>query len=136
MDASDQLQFLEPLIEVGISKDNFLKIVETLTRIGISSANEKKLYPSCHILHKASRYFIVHFKHLMALDELPVNITDSDIYRYHTICLLLQQWKLLEIISPEKIQAPANLKLIKIIPFNQKDSWEIIPKFQISKNKK
>jgi hypothetical protein len=114
------------------SEDDFLKVRETLTRMGISSRKEKKLYQSCHILHKRGRYAILHFKELFELDGLESNISDSDIGRRNTIANLLAEWELLSIIEPIENDEPT-LKIgqIKIISFKDKDEWELIPKYHI-----
>ena len=133
MEKWEQLEILEGLVEVKVSENDFLKVVETLNRIGVSSSYEKKLYPSCHILHKGGSYWILHFKHLLMLDDLPVDITEQDLARYYTICLLLQQWGLVRIINMETIRGSLDLKLIKIIPFKDKHEWTICPKFTMNK---
>jgi hypothetical protein len=133
MNSHDQLKILELLVEVQIDADKFLTIVETLTRIGVSSARENNLYPSTHILHKGGRYWILHFKHLMQLDGLPTDITEQDLSRYFTICQLLEQWGLVSILDKSKINSIIDLKLIKIVPFKDKSKWKIIPKFTIAK---
>ena len=114
------------------SDEDFLKIKETLTRIGISSRKEKKLYQSCHILHKRGRYAIMHFKELFSLDGLDTNISENDIARRNTIVDLLEEWELCEILEPELCEEPmANLGQIKILPHKDKDEWELIPKYHI-----
>jgi len=120
-------------IEVQLKeKDDFLKIRETLTRIGISSRKENKLYQSCHILHKRGRYAIMHFKELFALDGLDTDISTNDIARRNTITSLLEEWELLEIIDEDACDEPfASLGQIKIIPHREKDDWELIPKYHI-----
>lgn len=133
MDARNQLEILNKLVEVSVEEQNFLKIVETLTRIGVSSSIENKLYQSCHILHKTGRYFILHFKHLLQLDDLVVDITETDVQRYHTICSLLAQWGLVKILYPDRIYSNINLKLIKIVPYKDKNDWIFVPKFTINK---
>lgn len=133
MDAKNQLQILETLVEVSLKENDFLKVVETLTRIGVSSSRENKLFPSTHILHKGGRYWVLHFKHLMQLDGLPTDITEQDLSRYYTICQLLDQWGLVNILDKSKINSIIDLKLIKIVPYKDKANWQIIPKFTIAK---
>ena len=121
------------MIEVGLREpDDFLKVRETLTRIGVASRKEKKLYQSCHILHKRGRYAIIHFKELFSLDGLDTDISSNDIARRNTIADLLEEWELLEIIDPEKHEEPmANIGQIKILSYKEKDEWELIPKYHI-----
>jgi len=115
-------------------EDDFLIIKETLTRMGVSSRKENKLFQSCHILHKQGRYFIVHFKELFILDKLESNISESDVARRNLIAKLLEEWELCDILEPEKIKDPiANIKQIKIISHKQKDEWELIPKYHLGK---
>ena len=125
-------------IEVQLKeKDDFLKIRETLTRIGISSRKENKLYQSCHILHKRGRYAIMHFKELFALDGLPTDITENDIGRRNTIANLLEEWELLDIVDPDQTEEPvASMGQIKIIPHRDKDKWELVPKYHIGNSKR
>ncbi len=113
-------------------KDDFLKVRETLTRIGISSRKENKLFQSCHILHKRGRYAIMHFKELFSLDGLDTDISQNDVARRNTIASLLEEWGLLEIVDEETDEDQyAGLGQIKIIPFKEKDDWELIPKYHI-----
>lgn len=124
-------------LEVELTSDDvFLSIVETLTRIGVSSIHEKKLYQSAHILHKRDKYYIVHFKELFALDGRPVNITDDDIKRRNTIAALLEEWGMIKIIDREYVN---NNKLpisaIKVIKYADKDKYELIAKYQIGNYK-
>jgi hypothetical protein len=123
------------LVEVTFEEDDdFLKIKETLTRMGVSSRKEKKLYQSCHILHKRGKYYIVHFKELFALDGLPSTISESDIARRNTIAVLLEEWGLLEVVNIEKVEdLQSGVKSIKIIPHREKDEWELIPKYHIGR---
>ena len=125
---------LEDLVEVTFNQDDdFLKIRETLTRI-VSSRKENKLYQSCHILHKRGKYYIVHFKELFALDGLPTSIDENDLGRRNTIANLLQEWGLLKVVNESKTQEPAaSLAQIKIIPYRDKDKWELCPKYHIGK---
>lgn len=128
----------EDLVEVSLpNKEDFLKIKETLTRIGVSSKKEKKLYQSCHILHKRDRYYIVHFKELFGLDGLPFEMSESDTGRRNTIIHLLEEWELLEIVDVDKCQSPiSSVKQIKIIPHKEKAEWDLVPKYHIGSEKK
>jgi hypothetical protein len=115
-------------------KDDFLKIRETLTRIGVSSKKEKKLFQSCHILHKRGRYAIMHFKELFILDGLSSDISETDIARRNTIVDLLGEWELLDIVDEEIAEEPkASLGQIKIISHREKVDWELVPKYHIGK---
>ena len=122
-------------IEVTLGEqDDFLKVRETLTRIGVSSRKEKVLYQSCHILHKQGRYYIVHFKELFALDGKPSNLSENDIQRRNAIAKLLEEWGLLKIINPDRIgNNVAPLHQIKIISFKEKDEWSLVAKYNIGK---
>ena len=126
---------VDDLLEVTLAKeDDFLKVKETLTRIGVSSRKEKKLWQSCHILHKRGKYYIVHFKELFALDGLPTNLSDDDIGRRNTIANLLEEWGLLEVVDPEQSEEPvAPISKIKILPYKEKGHWELCPKYHIGK---
>jgi hypothetical protein len=128
----------EDLVEVSLpSEEDFLKIRETLTRIGVSSRKEKRLYQSCHILHKRGKYYIVHFKELFGLDGLPYDLSESDIARRNAIIALLEEWELLEIVDTEKCSDPvASIGQLKIIPFKEKEEWELVPKYHIGKSRK
>jgi len=120
------------MLEIVLNEpDDFLKVRETLTRIGVASRRDKKLYQSCHILHKQGRYFIVHFKELFLLDGKKSNLEDSDIQRRNTIATLLADWGLVRIVSREQAQDCAPLRQIKIIGFREKDEWELCPKYNI-----
>ena len=126
----------ESMLEVTLPEpDNFLKVRETLTRIGISSRTENKLFQSCHILHKQGKYFIVHFKELFALDCKESNIANNDIERRNTIAVLLQDWELLKIVKPEQAEPKASLSQIKVLSHKDKSSWELVPKYNIGKKK-
>ena len=127
--------FVESLLEVFLNKeDDFLKIKETLTRIGVSSKKERKLYQSCHILHKKGKYYIVHFKELFILDGLKSDITETDIGRRNTIAKLLEEWGLLSVVDKEKMNAILTpINQIKIIPHKEKSSWLLVPKYHIGK---
>tara|TARA_R100000458_G_scaffold49871_1_gene49737 strand:- start:766 stop:1176 length:411 start_codon:yes stop_codon:yes gene_type:complete len=126
---------IKDLLEVSLKEDDdFLKVKETLTRIGVSSRREKKLYQSCHILHKRGKYYVVHFKELFALDGLPTNLDVNDIGRRNTIANLLEEWGLLNVVDSEKSEEPTvSINQIKILPFKEKDEWELCPKYHIGK---
>ena len=120
------------MLEVTLNEaDDFLKVRETLSRIGVASRKERKLYQSCHILHKQGRYFIVHFKELFALDGKPTNISLNDIERRNTIAGLLADWELVEIIGNNEPKAP--LSQIKVLSFKEKDEWILETKYNIGK---
>ena len=123
------------MLEVGLGEsDDFLKVRETLSRIGVASRKERKLYQSCHILHKQGRYFIVHFKELFALDGKPTNISINDIARRNTIAGLLEDWGLVNIIGNSQPKAP--LSQIKVLSFREKDDWLLETKYNIGTKKK
>jgi len=128
---------VEDLLEITLkAEDDFLKVRETLTRIGVSSKKENKLYQSCHILHKRGKFYIVHFKELFALDGLPTDIDDTDIGRRNTIANLLEEWGLVDIVDPKKSSEPiVSLAQMKIIPHKDKQNWELVPKYHIGKKK-
>jgi len=120
------------MLEVTLSEpDDFLKVRETLTRIGVASRKENRLFQSCHILHKQGRYFIVHFKELFLLDGKKSNLEVTDIQRRNTIATLLQDWGLVDIQNPEVAQDCAPMRQIKIIGYRDKDNWELCPKYNI-----
>jgi hypothetical protein len=124
------------LLEVSLVKpDDFLKVRETLTRIGVSSKTEKKLWQSCHILHKKGRYYIVHFKEMFALDDLPTSISPEDISRRNTIAGLLEEWGLVKIVDKSKAENKVPISKIKILPYKEKGEWELCPKYHIGKSK-
>jgi len=127
---------VEDLLEVQlISPDNFLKVKETLTRMGVCSNKDKKLWQSCHILHKRGKYYITHFKELFALDGLPTNFDEEDRARRNKIATLLQEWGLIKIVN-EKAATPAcEINQIKILPFSEKKDWTLEPKYHIGKDK-
>lgn len=129
---------VDSLVEVNLpSPENFLKVKETLTRIGISSKTEKKLWQSCHILHKRGKYYIVHFKELFLLDGLETDFSDSDKGRRNTIANLLEQWGLVKVVDPEVTKDPScPISHFKILPFGEKSEWELIPKYRIGVRKK
>jgi len=126
---------LSNFVEVTLNEqDDFLKVRETLTRIGVSSRKEKVLYQSCHILHKQGHYYIVHFKELFALDGKPANISDNDIQRRNAIAKLLEEWGLITIVNPQiMVDNIAPLHQIKIISFREKNEWELVTKYNIGK---
>lgn len=126
---------LETLVEVLLKQDeDFLKIKETLTRIGVASKRDNKLFQSCHILHKQGRYYIVHFKELFELDGKPSNISEQDIGRRNTIANLLAEWGLVELCNPSKSKDPITpLSQIKILPYKDKDRWELVSKYNIGR---
>jgi hypothetical protein len=127
----DLTNFIEVILT---EQDDFLKVRETLTRIGVSSRKEKVLYQSCHILHKQGRYYIVHFKELFALDGKPSNITENDVQRRNAIAKLLEEWGLIKIVNPILMKDNiAPLHQIKIISFKEKDEWQLITKYNIGK---
>jgi hypothetical protein len=124
----------DSMLEVTLPEpDNFLKIRETLTRIGIASRKENKLFQSCHILHKQGRYFIVHFKELFALDGKESNITSNDVERRNTVAGLLQDWGLLTIVDGTKAEPKVSLSQIKVVAFKEKNEWDLVPKYNIGK---
>lgn len=122
-------------VEINLkNKEDFLKVKETLTRIGVSSKKEKKLFQSCHILHKRGRYAIMHFKEMFLLDGLDSDISDDDVARRNTIVRLLVEWNLIEAIDPEEYKEPQiSLARLKIIPHKDKQEWQLIPKYHIGK---
>jgi len=126
---------LKKFVEVQLNEqDDFLKVKETLTRIGVSSRKDKVLYQSCHILHKQGQYYIVHFKELFALDGKPSNISENDIQRRNAIAKLLEEWELVKILNPEITKDNiAPLYQIKIISFKEKDDWQLVTKYNIGK---
>ena len=130
-------KIVQDLVEVTFpEKDDFLKIRETLSRIGVASRREQELCQSCHILHKRGKYYITHFKELFKLDGKPTNIDESDIGRRNTICKLLEQWKLVTLVDASKIEQPtAPLSQIKIIPYKEKTNWKLTTKYSIGGTK-
>jgi len=122
------------MLEVQLKEpDDFLKVRETLTRIGVSSRKDKKLFQSCHILHKQGRYFITHFKELFALDGKEANLTENDIERRNTIAQLLADWGLIAIVNTEVAKNKAPLSQIKVLSFKEKDEWDLQAKYNIGK---
>ena len=126
---------IEDMVEVTLNeKDDFLKVRETLTRIGVASKKEKILYQSCHILHKQGRYYIVHFKELFSLDGKPTDITENDIARRNTVTNLLSDWELLKIVKEDYTKEPTvSLSQVKILSHKEKNDWELVPKYNIGK---
>ena len=124
----------ESMLEVTIKQpDDFLKIRETLTRIGVASRKDKTLYQSCHILHKQGKYFITHFKELFALDGKKSTLVVNDIQRRNTISILLQDWNLIDIVDKSNIEGKAPLSQIKVLPFKEKKDWTLSAKYNIGK---
>ena len=124
----------ENMLEVSLKEpDDFLKVRETLSRIGVASRKERKLYQSCHILHKQGRYYITHFKELFALDGKVVNLSENDIARRNTITNLLKDWGLVDIIGNAELVAP--LSQIKVLSFKEKSDWQLETKYNIGKKK-
>lgn len=125
------------MLEITLNEpDDFLKVRETLTRIGVASRRDNKLFQSCHILHKQGRYFIVHFKELFLLDGKPSNLLENDVQRRNTISVLLADWGLITIINPELAKDVAPLRQIKVIPFKDKSQWDLCPKYNIGNSSK
>ena len=125
------------MVEVTLNEpDDFLKVRETLTRIGVASRKERKLYQSCHILHKQGRYYIVHFKELFALDGKKTNLTNNDVQRRNRIITLLSDWGLITIINSEQITDVAPLNQIKVLSYKDKGDWTLETKYNIGKKKK
>lgn len=129
---------IENLIEVRIAEgEDFLKIKETLTRIGVASRKEKKLFQSCHIFHKQGKYYIVHFKEMFAIDGKPFNFTDEDKARRNKIIELLQEWGLLKVLDSESIKTPiASMSQIKILNHKEKDEWVLETKYNMGRSKR
>ena len=127
----------DQMIEITLNEpDDFLKVRETLTRIGVASRKEKKIYQSCHILHKQGRYYIVHFKELFALDGKHANLTVNDVQRRNRIIQLLCDWGLVSVIEPEKVTDIAPLNQIKVLAYKEKHEWVLETKYNIGKKKK
>ena len=127
---------VENMVEIKLKQtDDILKVIETLSRIGIASKKDKKLYQSCHILHKQGRYFIVHFKELFGLDGKKTNFSDEDIQRRNTIVKLLIDWGLVEIVDVTRIEKQAPLSQIKVISFKEKKDWILETKYNIGKKR-
>ena len=132
----DNEALVSELVEITFpEKDDFLKIRETLSRIGVASRKEKELFQSCHILHKRGKYYIVHFKELFKLDGKQSNFDESDIARRNTIVDLLRQWSLVKVLDPKRIEEPrAPLSQIKVIPYKEKNQWKLTQKYSIGTN--
>ena len=127
----------DQMVEISLGEpDDFLKVRETLTRIGVASRKEKKIYQSCHILHKQGRYFIVHFKELFALDGKHANLTQNDVQRRNRIVQLLVDWGLVDILNADKIQDIAPLNQIKVLSYKDKGDWILETKYNIGSKKK
>ena len=130
---------IQDLVEVTlVEADDFLKVRETLTRIGVASKKDKTLYQSCHILHKQGKYYIVHFKELFALDGKPTDLTENDLSRRNAIAKLLQDWGLIKVVVPTQIETPIPIFIsqIKIISHKEKNEWQLVPKYNIGSKKK
>jgi len=124
------------MVEVRLKQpDDFLKVRETLTRIGVASRNENKLYQSCHILHKQGRYYIVHFKELFLLDGKESNFSENDVQRRNKITKLLSDWGLVDIVNDTLVEDASSISQIKIIPYKEKAEWELVPKYSIGSKK-
>jgi len=127
----------DQMVEVVLNEpDDFLKVRETLTRIGVASRKEKKLYQSCHILHKQGRYFIVHFKELFALDGKHANLTTNDVQRRNRIVRLLADWGLISVVKPDSVTDIAPLNQIKVLAYKDKSDWVLEQKYNIGKKNK
>lgn len=131
------MNIVDDLVEVTLpSQDSFLKVKETLTRIGVASKKDKILYQSCHILHKQGKYYIVHFKELFILDGKANTLSEEDSGRRNTIVNLLEEWGLVKAVNPSKVQDPvAPLSQIKVLPHKEKDEWSLVAKYSIGKRK-
>ena len=131
------MSVVDSLVEVSLlEQEDFLKIKETLTRIGVASKKDNTIYQSCHILHKQGKYYIVHFKELFMLDGKPSNFSEDDMSRRNTIATLLEQWGLLKVVRPEYIaELMAPISQIKIISHKEKDDWELVAKYNIGRRK-
>ena len=124
----------DDMVEISLKEpDDFLKVRETLTRIGVASRKEKKLYQSCHILHKKGQYYIVHFKELFALDGKQANFSDNDVERRNTIAQLLADWGLIAILNKDVAENKAPLSQIKVLSFKEKNEWDLQAKYNIGK---
>ena len=127
----------DQMVEISLNEpDDFLKVRETLTRIGVASRKEKKIYQSCHILHKQGRYFLVHFKELFALDGKHANLTTNDVQRRNRIAQLLSDWGLVEVLNTEQIKDIAPLNQIKVLAYRDKGDWILETKYNIGSKKK
>ena len=127
---------IESLIEVKLNEpDDFLKVKETLSRIGVASKKSNTLFQSCHILHKQGKYYIVHFKELFALDGKQTDLNEDDISRRNTIAKLLAEWDLVNVVEEQQLQPADSMSSIKVIPFSQKTEWDLVAKYNIGKKK-
>jgi hypothetical protein len=125
---------IQDLVEVTLTQpDDFLKVRETLTRIGVASKKDKTLFQSCHILHKQGKYYIVHFKEMFALDGKETDLSENDLSRRNAIAKLLQDWGLVTIVLPAQVEQPEPISIsqIKIIPHKEKKEWQLVPKYNI-----
>ncbi len=130
----EETEILNELVEIKLKRpEDFLKIKETLTRIGISS-KDKKLYQSCHIFHKKGKYYIVHFKELFKMDGKFSDISEEDLQRRNAIACLLEEWDLLEILDKSKVEDKIHIRKMKIISYKDKDNWELVTKYNIGKS--
>ena len=130
---------IQDLVEVTLTQpDDFLKVRETLTRIGVASKKDQTLFQSCHILHKQGKYYIVHFKELFALDGKPTDLSENDLSRRNAIAILLQDWGLVKVINESQVQQPEPIFIsqIKILSHKEKNDWQLIPKYNIGSRKK
>ena len=129
---------IDSFVEIELTgEDDFRKVRETLTRIGVSSRRDKKLFQSCHILHKQGKYYIVHFKQMFALDGKPSHMDEADTARLNTIANLLAEWKLISIKDEERTKDPvAPMGQIKVVPYREKGEWDLVPKYNIGHKKK
>lgn len=129
---------VETLLEITLKQDDdFLKVRETLTRIGVASRKDKRLYQSCHILHKKGKYYIVHFKELFSLDGKPTDFDESDLGRRNTIANLLAEWGLVLLVNKQRSEAPvAPLSQIKVISYGERNEWDLVTKYSIGNKKK
>jgi hypothetical protein len=129
---------VETLLEITLKQDDdFLKVRETLTRIGVASRKDKRLYQSCHILHKKGKYYIVHFKELFSLDGKPTDFDESDLGRRNTIANLLAEWGLVQLVDKQRSETPtAPLSQIKVISYGERNDWDLVTKYSIGNKKK
>lgn len=130
---------IQDLVEVILTHpDDFLKVRETLTRIGVASKKDKTLFQSCHILHKQGKYYIVHFKELFALDGKPTDLSENDLSRRNAIALLLEDWSLVKVVNEAQVQQPEPILIsqIKILSHKEKNEWQLMPKYNIGTKKK
>ena len=134
---SEKMSIIDTLLEIKLKEDDdFLKVRETLTRIGVASRKDKTLYQSCHILHKQGKFYITHFKEMFMLDGKDTDYSEEDKGRRNTIAILLEEWGLLTIVKPEMADSPqSSLSQIKILPFKEKDEWVLKSKYQVGKKK-